>query len=355
MVQRILLRILLSPLAMLYGLGVSIVNLLYDTGFLKSSRFNIPTISVGNLSIGGAGKTPHIEYLIDLLSEYIFIATLSRGYKRQTRGFRHVTYQDTALTAGDEPMQYRLKYREIAVAVAESRAYAIPQIIKDVPRTQLVLLDDAFQHRAVQPGLNILLTAYGALFTDDYLLPAGRLREWRSSYKRADILLVTKCPEDLSMEEKKEIFQKIRPLQHQKIYFSRYIYHMPYSLFDNQEKYAFTGDEEVILLSAIANTAYLMQYIETNAAAVTQIEFADHHIFDKGDIEKIIRIYQTTPSARKLVITTEKDAMRLALHREILLDAGLPVYVLPAKVVFLFGEGEIFNNQIKNYLLDFTL
>ncbi|MCE2788766.1 MAG: tetraacyldisaccharide 4'-kinase [Saprospiraceae bacterium] len=310
MVQRFLFRILLSPLALLYGIGVSLVNLLYDTGFLRSSKFNIPVISVGNLSIGGAGKTPHIEYLLDLLSGYIYVATLSRGYKRLTRGFRYATYSDTALTVGDEPMQYRMKYRDVIVAVSESRAYAIPQILKDSPQIQLVLLDDAFQHRAVKPGLNLLLTAYDAMFTQDFLLPAGRLREWRSSYKRADVIVVTKCPETLGVIQKNKIIREISPLPYHRVFFTRYEYDLPYSFYDKNLGQPLNQNMEVILLSAIANTSYLMQYVDAQVGSVTQIEFADHHLFDKGDVEKIIQVYRNSTPGQTIVLTTEKDAMQ---------------------------------------------
>ncbi|MBP8213361.1 MAG: tetraacyldisaccharide 4'-kinase, partial [Saprospiraceae bacterium] len=170
MFRRIIIRILLAPFSLIYGIIISLVNFSYDTGLLKASKFSVPVIGVGNLSIGGAGKTPHIEYIINMLKDYINVATLSRGYKRQTKGFRLVQTSDTALTVGDEPLQYRRKYPDIVVAVSESRAYAIPQIIQNYPQTQAILLDDSFQHRGVKPGLNILLTAYDTLFTDDYLL-----------------------------------------------------------------------------------------------------------------------------------------------------------------------------------------
>lgn len=355
MYQRILLRVLLSPLALLYGIGVSIINVLYDTGFLKASRFNIPVISVGNLSIGGAGKTPHIEYLIELLSDYIYVATLSRGYKRITKGFRFVTYQDTALTAGDEPMQYRRKYKDIVVAVAESRAYAIPQILKDFPQTQLVLLDDAFQHRAVKPGLNILLTAKDSLFTDDYLLPAGRLREWRSSYKRADMIIVSKCPPSMTFAERDAIIRIINPLGQQSVFFTYYSYGYPFHFHHPEERIVLDESTDVVLLSAIANTSYLMQYVADQVAGITQIEFADHHLFDKGDIEKIFRVYTQLESEKKLVLTTEKDAMRLALHSDWLAKSGMPLYVLPAKVSFHFNDGPVFDARIREYLLNFTV
>ncbi|RME96755.1 MAG: tetraacyldisaccharide 4'-kinase, partial [Bacteroidetes bacterium] len=232
MIQRHLFRILLAPFSLLYGLAVSLRNAFYRAGLLKSMRFSVPVISVGNLSVGGAGKTPHIEYLIRLLREHIQVATLSRGYSRKTRGFLTVERQHNAEQVGDEPLQFKRKFPDIGVYVAEDRAFAIPQIMAAQPDTQLILLDDAFQHRAVLPGLNILLTEYDNLFTRDYLLPAGRLREWRSAYERADVIVVSKCPPDLTQTDARRIRVEINPLPHQKIFFSYYAYQVPYYQFN---------------------------------------------------------------------------------------------------------------------------
>lgn len=355
MFKRIIIRILLSPLALIYGLIISVVNFSYDIGLLKASRFSIPVIGVGNLSIGGAGKTPHIEYMIELLKDYVNVATLSRGYKRETKGFRLVQSSDTALTVGDEPLQYRRKYKDIVVAVSESRAYAIPQIIQNYPQTQTVLLDDSFQHRSVQPGLNILLTAYDSLFSEDFLLPAGRLREWRSGYLRADIIIVTKCPDIMTEEEKNKIISKIKPARHQKIFFSYYKYGYPYYFYDQTQKISLDEKLDVILLSAIANTDYLLQYLDKTVLSVHEIEYADHHIFDRHDIEKIIKVYQNVGDNRRIILTTEKDAMRLELHKELLKKNNIPVFILPTQVQFHFDEGKAFDNIIKQFLLDFEV
>ncbi|MBK8349527.1 MAG: tetraacyldisaccharide 4'-kinase [Saprospiraceae bacterium] len=355
MFRRNVIKVLLSPFALLYGIIISVINFFYDIGLLKASRFSVPVICVGNLTIGGAGKTPHIEYLIDLLKDYIDVATLSRGYKRETKGFRYVQPSDTALLAGDEPLQYKRKYPEIVVAVSESRAYAIPQILQQYPRTQAILLDDAFQHRAVKPGLSILLTAYGALFTEDYLLPSGRLREWRSAYKRADMIIVSKCPFSLTVAQKEKMIREINPAHYQKIYFSYYQYGYPYSFYGPQQHISLDKGLDVILLSAIANTEYLIQYLDENVASVHEIEFADHHVFDSYDIERIGKAYENLPSDRKLILTTEKDAMRLELHRELLQSKNIPVYILPAKVQFHFDEGEDFDKDIRNFLLSFEV
>lgn len=355
MFRRTIIRVLFSPFALMYGFIISFVNLSYDIGLLKASKFSVPVIGIGNLSVGGAGKTPHIEYLIDLLKDYIDIATLSRGYKRQTKGFRYVQHNDTALTVGDEPLQYRRKYPDIVVSVSESRAYAIPQILQQYPKIQAILLDDAFQHRSVKPGLNILLTSYDMLFTDDYLLPAGRLREWRSGYKRADIIIVSKCPSVMNESEKEETIKAIRPTKYQRIYFSYYEYGYPYNFYQTTQRISLDKELDVILLSAIANTDYLMQYLDENVRSVSEIEYADHHLFDHHDIEKILKVFHNHSNERKLILTTEKDAMRLEIHKETLRANNIPVYILPAKVKFHFGEKDIFEDDIRKFLLDFEV
>lgn len=354
MFRKILIRILLSPFALLYGLVVSVIYFSYDTGLLKASRFSVPVIGIGNLSMGGAGKTPHVEYLIELLKDYINVATLSRGYKRKTSGFRFVTHEDTALTAGDEPVQYRRKYRDILVAVAESRAYAIPAMIRQYPDIQAILLDDAFQHRSVKPGLSIMLTPYDSMFYDDYLLPAGRLREWRSGYRRADIIIVSKCPESMSGTEKEEMTRKINPLPQQQVYFTRYRYADPYDFYDNFSRISLSASVDVILLSAIANTDYLLSYLEPRVGSVIEVEYEDHHVFDKYDIDRIIRIHKEQ-SSKPIILTTEKDAVRLEMHKETLQQHGIRVYVLPVQVKFHFDESQKFDASIRNFLLDFEV
>ncbi len=354
MFRNILIKILLSPFALLYGLAISVIYFSYDIGLLKSSRFSIPVIGIGNLSMGGAGKTPHVEYLIELLKDYINVATLSRGYKRRTSGFRFVTHEDTALTAGDEPVQYRRKYKDILVAVAESRAYAIPAMIRQYPDIQVILLDDAFQHRSVQPGLNIMLTPYDSMFYDDYLLPAGRLREWRSGYRRADIIIVSKCPETISSSDREEIISKIKPLNHQQVYFTRYRYADPYDFYDNFSRISLDGTQDVILLSAIANTDYLLSYLDHKVKSIIEIEYEDHHVFDTYDIDRILRTHREH-SGRPVILTTEKDAVRLEMHKETLKKHNIPVYVLPVQVKFHFDESKKFDAAIKDFLLSFEV
>ena len=355
MIQQFLVRILLAPFSLLYGLGVGLNNFFYRIGLLKSMSFNVPVVSVGNLSVGGAGKTPHIEYLVRSLREFIDVATLSRGYKRKTRGFQVVQPGLDALQVGDEPMQFKRKFPDVLVAVAEDRAFAIPQIMMEQPSTQLILLDDAFQHRAVQPGLNVLLTEYDRPFTRDWLLPAGRLREWRSAYHRADVIIVSKCPPDLSEADAQRLRNEINPLPNQQIFFSYYEYQSPYYLFDPRYKLRFTPELEVLLISAIANTDYLLQYLRSQTGEVRPLEYEDHHYFSKYDISDLQRNFERMDATAKVIVTTEKDATRLELHRDFLLENRLPIFVLPVEVKFHFDQGPTFDQVVKDYLLNFTV
>ncbi len=346
-------QLLLAPFALLYGLAVSIRNYLYHSKVLRSAKFSLPVISVGNLSVGGAGKTPHIEYLLRSLHDYLELATLSRGYKRQTQGYLEVHPSHKALDVGDEPLQFSRKFEDVLVSVAESRAIGIPQILSRHPKIQVILLDDAFQHRAVTPGLNILLTEYNRPFTRDYLLPAGRLREWRSAYRRADVIVVSKCPPDLNEAQRQAMIAELKPFPHQRVFFSRYAYADPYLLLNPGYKIGLDRDSDVILLSAIAGTDYLLDYLAPKAASVVSLEYADHHHFSTTDLSEIRAAFLRLDSPNKIILTTEKDAMRLEAHREYLQDERLPVFVLPITVEFLFDEGPVFDQMIRQYLLEY--
>ncbi len=352
--QNWLLRILFLPFTLLYGLGISLRNFFYSKNLLKGVEFNLPVISVGNLSVGGAGKTPHVEYLIRLLKDYLHVATLSRGYKRKTKGFRIAGASDTVSTIGDEPLQFFKKFPEITVAVAENRMFAIPQMMTEKPELQTILLDDAFQHRSVQPGLNILLTQHRLPFTRDWLMPSGRLREWKSAYRRADIIIVSKCPEIVSEKEKRELVEEINPLPHQVIYFSKYEYETPYKIFGD-EKLEFHKDMNVLILCALANADYLSDYVDTKVERVRRLEFEDHHFFSKYDLSRMKQIFSEWEGENKIIITTEKDAARLELHKEFIQENNLPIYVLPTRVSFLNGDKEQFDEKVRNFLLGFKV
>lgn len=349
----IVIRILLLPLSLLYGLGVMLRNMLYRTGALRSVRFDLPVISVGNLSVGGTGKSPHIEYLLRWLDQYIQIAVLSRGYGRKTTGYRPVTTIDTAEDAGDEPLQFKRKFPDIPISVSESRALGVPELVKRNPETQCVLLDDAFQHLAVTPGLNILLTEYSRPFTRDWLMPSGRLREWRNSYRRADIIVVTKCPPELSADQRHDMLIELDPYPRQSVYFSCYRYGLPYQLLRPDIKRPLDLQTDALVVSAIANTDYLLRYLGNSVRSAQTMEFEDHHYFDESDLDDVLRRFDALPSSNKMIVTTEKDATRLELHQGFIWKNELPIYVLPVEVAFCDNDEAAFQEDVKRFLLEF--
>lgn len=353
MSEDIVIRILLLPLAILYGLGVGLRNLLYRVGILRSVRFDLPVISVGNLSVGGAGKSPHIEYLIRWLDQFLEVAVLSRGYGRNTTGYRPVTTIDTAEMVGDEPLQFKRKFPNVAICVSESRALGVPELVKRNPETQVVLLDDAFQHLAVTPGLNILLTEFAHPFTRDWLLPSGRLREGRYNYRRADIIIVTKCPPELSVLQRQKMIQEIDPFPRQQVFFSRYHYGTPYDLLRPDLRRPLDLDTDVLLVSAIANTDYLLQYLKNSVKSAQTLEFEDHHYFKEDELNDMLRRFNRLTGRNKIILTTEKDAMRLELHRDFFWNNQLPMYVLPVEVEFCDDDERGFQEEVKRVLLDF--
>ncbi len=353
MIQKFLVKALLFPFSLLYGLGISLRDLFYRKGLLKAIAFDLPTIAVGNLSIGGAGKTPHIEYLVRLLKDYLHVATLSRGYQRKTRGYLEVTHQHTAELVGDEPLQFRRKFPEIVVTVSESRTFAIPEILGKYPQVQVILLDDAFQHRSIEPGLNILLTEFSAPYTRDFLLPSGRLREWKSGYRRADVIVVSKCPPVISETQRTEMIKELQPFAHQKVFFSYYDYLQPYYILNAGYKLTMEEDLDVLLICAIARTDYLVEYLETKVRSVEVLEYEDHHFFSKHDIGHLQKTFEEIDSKKKVIITTEKDAMRLELHHQFLQENKLPIFAIPVEVAFHFEQGPEFDEMTKQFLLDF--
>jgi len=347
-------RILLAPFTAIYGLAITVRNGLYSNGLLKSAKFNIPVIGVGNLTMGGAGKTPHVEYLIRLLSSYLNVSTLSRGYKRKTKGFKIVDQSDTALTVGDEPLQYFLKYRNTKVAVSESRSIGIPLLLEKYPQTHVVLLDDSYQHRSVHPALNILLTEYDHPYNEDILLPAGRLREWPAGADRADIVIVSKCPDEIPIEEKSVFRANLSLKDNQKLFFSKYIYGDLYHLLDGHKR-SLNDFDEVVLISAIANESYLMQHLTNEIETVHTMTYEDHHLYSPHEMSLLQQQYDQLASSNKAIITTEKDATRLVLHREFIIEKKLSIYILPAQVTFLWNEGVAFNTVIRDALLNFKI
>lgn len=353
MVSNTLVKILLIPFSILYGIGVSFRNFLYEAEVIKPSRFSLPIISIGNLSIGGAGKTPHIEYLIRLLQPYIDIAVLSRGYNRETSGFRFVSPHDTALVSGDEPLMYARKFVNLPVAVCENRALGIPQLVTKFPQLQTILLDDAFQHRSVSPYINLLLTPFDSPYSKDYLMPSGRLREGRWASRRANAIIVSKCPDNLSTDQMNAFIKDLQPEKKQEVFFSKYKYSSMYHFYQPGYKMDIGVNDHVILISAIASTEYLTKYIASKAKSFLDIPYADHHNFFIDDILTIIKTFKETNAERKYIVTTEKDAVRLMPFRQQLYEAQIPVFVLPVEVEFLGKDKARFDEYIKNKLLKF--
>jgi tetraacyldisaccharide 4'-kinase len=343
-------RILLLPFSFLYGLTLRFRNFLYDKKYLKSVRFDFPVIAIGNLSVGGTGKTPHTEYLLKLLSNQYKTTVLSRGYKRKSKGFHIATENDDARVLGDEPLLLKKKYPFANVCVAEDRLFAIPQIISDLPETQVILMDDAFQHRAVTPSLSILLTTYSNPYFSDMLLPAGRLREYTSAATRADFIVVTKCPESISAATKNEIVKKIQPEKHQKVFFSYLHYGTPYNLLNPAERLPFSNKQDVYIFCGIANTEELKSYVEAQVNRCWLREYIDHHYYDRYDLETISESFNNIESENKILLTTEKDAARLFEHREWFIQKKLSIFALPVEVRFFEHDQQVFNQEILNYL-----
>ena len=344
-------RVVLLPFAVLYGGGVIVRNWLFNKNYLKSIPFNFPLICVGNIAVGGTGKSPMVEYLIELLQPEFNIATLSRGYKRKTKGYVLANEKSTALDIGDESMQFHNKYPNVAVSVGEERLFAIPQLLQDKPDLDAIILDDAFQHRSIKAGLNIVLTEYSNLYAHDFFLPTGDLRDQRASAKRADIIVVTKCPVDLWKDNREKIIKQLKPLPHQFVYFTTITYGIPYHITTKKER-SITNKDEILLVCGIANPKPLKEYLHKYASTYYQKNYNDHHIFTITDFRDIKEKYEEIDAPEKFIITTEKDAVRLAKFADELVD--LPLFVLPIKHKFLFNGGEEFNRLVLSYLDSFS-
>lgn len=307
-------------------------------------------ICVGNLSVGGTGKSPMVEYLVANLKNKFKVATLSRGYKRKTRGYAMADEKTTALEIGDEPMQFHLKFPEVPVAVGEERILAIPELLHDRPETKVIILDDAFQHRSVKAGLNILLTDYNNLFTRDFYLPTGDLRDLKSSYKRAEIIVVTKCKKDLEEVEKQKLIKEINPLPGQQVFFTAINYSRPYHIISKMEK-GLDKKVEILLVTGIANPRPLKKLLEEHSNTYQMLQYADHHIFTIDDLKEIKQAFNKIDAGEKVILTTEKDAVRLLKFSDEIKD--LPFYVVPVRHQFLFQEENRFDQLVSDFVLNF--
>lgn len=332
-----LLRKILFPLAIIYGFITSIRNLLFDIGVLKSYAFDIPIIAVGNLSVGGTGKTPQIEYLIRLLSSKYKVATLSRGYKRKTEGFVLANATSNAEILGDEPFQFYKKFKNIQVAVDVNRKNGIEQLLSQKDTPEIILLDDAFQHRKVKAGFYILLTSYGDLYSDELMLPTGNLRERKSGAKRANLVIVTKCPSTLSTEEQIEIRSKLKLESNQELYFTFIDYDECIYSHDKYLNVSDVKNVDKLLLAGIAKPEPFFRYLQSKKDEC--LTFEDHHHFEEKDIIAI-----KNKSQNKIIITTEKDFVRLYGR-----VASSQLFYLPIRSSFLSRKDD-FNKTILNYV-----
>lgn len=306
-----LLRYLLFPFSIVYNLITSIRNFLYDTNILKQTTFDIPIIAVGNLSVGGTGKSPQIEYLIRLLYTQYAIAVLSRGYKRKLKGFQLITAEHSAEEVGDEPMQFFKKFsKNISIAVDGDRVHGISRLLNASKKPDVILLDDAFQHRKVKASFYILLTKYNDLYTNDFLLPTGNLRERSAGAKRADVIIVTKCPADLNTEKQRLIANKLQIENTQKLFFSTITYH-EHLIGPEFKTLADFAHKEILLVTGIANPIPLLEYLEKRNIKVEHIAFPDHHNFTQKDIMLLQKYEKSMKNINSIILTTEKDYVRL--------------------------------------------
>ncbi|QNK62256.1 tetraacyldisaccharide 4'-kinase [Pedobacter sp. PAMC26386] len=343
-------RLLLLPFSVIYGIVVILRNKLYDWGLFKSTRFDLPVICVGNLVVGGSGKSPVTEYLVHLLTDYK-IAILSRGYGRNTKGFLYADHTATAKSIGDEPLQFYHKFPQVTVAVCEDRVKGITQL-KDTH--DLIILDDAFQHRRLNPGFSILLFEFQKLITGQFLLPAGNLREPFRGYRRADVLLVTKSPLDINKQQKEQCSGKFnKAAAANKLFFSSIAYKNLHSLLTNEVlTIESLSDRKVFLLTGIANPTPLLEYLSQFSPAIEHHDYPDHHSFSSGNLSKLVKAFHQDSAKEKIIITTEKDAQRLfdVTIKELLLN--LPVFYLPININIEAEHKKTFDQKILKYVSD---
>ena len=336
------LRYLLFPFGILYAVITSLRNWLFDLNILKSKSFQKPVICVGNLNVGGTGKSPMIEYLIRYLNSEFRVATLSRGYKRETSGYQVVTESSSAKAVGDEPLQFKMNFNDILVAVDENRQRGISHLLKTQYSPELILLDDAFQHRKVRADFNILLTAYGDLYCDDFILPVGNLRETRAGARRAQSIVVTKCPKNLREENQQKIIKKLKPNSNQNVLFS-YIDYSDFVMNNNGDRHAFAlkDFDNFTLVTGIANPKPLLNFLNEKQKNFEHFKFPDHHDFSEVELKKI--------NSKALVLTTQKDYVRLKNMIE-----SDKLFYLPIESKFLDNDFEL-ANQVKAFLKNTNL
>lgn len=349
-------NILLYPFSVIYGVVTWLRNFMYNSGILSTHKFPLPVICVGNITVGGTGKTPHSEYLIDLLKDNFRVATLSRGYRRKSRGFKIASQTMKVSEIGDEPLQILQKYPDITVSVDRKRVHGVRSILKERPETDVIILDDGYQHRRITPGFTILLTDFNRLMIKDFLLPYGELRESINNMYRADIILITKSPGDISPIQRRIIIKEMNLAPSQNLYFTSICYLAPQPLFSSDsitENIFFKEGREkqgIVLVTGIADSRPFKEYLGNFFSEITHLSFRDHHKFNKKDIQKISEAFEKLGTAEKWLITTEKDAVRLREFDNIDEQLRKVFYYVPVGVNFVSNSKEEFDNLILEYV-----
>lgn len=351
-------NIILAPFSWLYGSITAIRNWLYDRGILSSRSFNLPVISIGNLAVGGTGKTPHVEFILNLLKPGKKIAILSRGYKRKTKGFVLADKNSNSKIIGDEPFQIFSKNRDVIVAVDEKRVHGLEKLCEIYPDLQVVILDDAFQHRQINPGLSILLTDFSNLYTRDSHLPGGNLRESKKGSKRADILIITKCPVNISPIEMRLIEKEVKIKPHQSLFFSSYIYDEIKPVFPDyiSEKMTYNKIKKtktgVLLVAGIVSPQPIVEQINQYANSLQTLFFKDHHTFQQQDLRLIENKLNKMADQEKIMLVTEKDAARIVSMAYFPESLKSVIYTIPIRVKILHDQEQIFTDKIISYVAE---
>ena len=339
----------LWPLAWLYGLVIYIRNCFFDWGWKKSRRFKTATISVGNITVGGTGKTPHTEYIIQLLQQQFKVAMVSRGYKRKSSGLQVATASSSSSQLGDEPYQVYRKYPHTLVVVEANRCKAIDYIEEKYPSTEVVVLDDAFQHRYVDAGMPILLIDHNRLITKDYLLPVGNLRESANAKYRASIIIITKCPATITPIEMRNLFKEIAPRPYQRLFYSYFDYGKLHAVFGNESK-QLTPDMHVLAVTGIAQPAPLLQYLSSQTTFIQTRCYSDHYTYTQSDWKNIQKQFDQIDNPNKCIVVTEKDAAKLVSLDVVPATLKPYIWVLPIKVAFLQDGEKEFNKLLVDYV-----
>ncbi len=346
----------LYPVSLIYGLITGIRNFMYNTGILSTVEFKLPVISVGNITVGGTGKTPHTEYLAELLRKDFRVATLSRGYKRKTRDFRIASSSSLVSEIGDEPLQISRKFPDILVTVDKNRVHGVKKILEEYPETEVIILDDAFQHRSITPGFSILISDFNRLIVKDFMMPYGNLREKSGNMRRADIILITKVPENISPISRRLIVKEIDKAPYQNLFFTSISYQPPRRIFENEKNeiaaseiidYSGSG---IVLITGIANPLPLKEFLLEKCGELTHLSFPDHYNYQEEDMKNISNAFTEMKSPVKYLFTTEKDAVRLREFVNIAEPIRSSFYYIPVGILFLNDDKERFDNLIIDYV-----